>query len=213
MPGVTISAGYGAGGSIVAPAVAKRLGLPLLDRAISSRVAAQLHVSVQEAVGGEVRRSLADKFLAVLSPLAGGVLCAGTDAAPPAAAVPPPDDAVFFREQAEAIMVAALKTGAVVLGRAGAAAFGDKPDVLRVRLFGPPEARIVQASRIENIDLPTARSRLPEVDRARAQYVRRLYGVSIDDPALFQLQIDSTMLPLDACAEVIVTAYRALPQR
>ena len=42
MPGVTISAGYGAGGSVVAPHVARLLGLPLLDRAISSRVAAQL---------------------------------------------------------------------------------------------------------------------------------------------------------------------------
>ena len=47
MPGVTISAGYGAGGSVVAPHVAKLLGLPLLDRAISSRVAAQLRVSVK----------------------------------------------------------------------------------------------------------------------------------------------------------------------
>jgi hypothetical protein len=58
MPGVTISAGYGAGGSVVAPHVARLLDLPLLDRAISSRVAAQLHVSVQEAEGGAVRRSL-----------------------------------------------------------------------------------------------------------------------------------------------------------
>jgi hypothetical protein len=50
----------------------------------------------------------------------------------------------------------------------------------------------------------------PEVDRARAQYVRRLYGVSIDDPGLFDLQIDSTDLLLGACADLIVSAYRAL---
>jgi len=65
MPGVTISASYGAGGSVIAPAVAEQLNLPLLDRAISSLVAAQLHVSVQEAEGGEMRRSLVEKFLAV----------------------------------------------------------------------------------------------------------------------------------------------------
>jgi hypothetical protein len=53
-----------------------------------------------------------------------------------------------------------------------------------------------------------ARRRLPEVDRARAQYVRRLYRADIDDPELFHLQIDSTVVPLEACAEVIVTAYR-----
>jgi cytidylate kinase len=209
MPGVTISAGYGAGGSVVAPEVAKRLGLPLLDRAISSRVAAQLRVSVQEAEGGEVRRPLVGRFLSVLTPLAGGVLGAGTDCAPPEA-IPPPDDAALFREQAEAIMTKALIAGAVILGRAGAAAFHDQPDVLRVRLFGPPEARVAQASRIENVDAPTARRRLPEVDRTRAQYVRRLYCVSIDDPGLFHLQIDSTALSLDACADLIATAYTAL---
>jgi cytidylate kinase len=212
MPGVTISAGYGAGGSIIAPEVAGRLGLPLLDRAISSHVAAQLHVSVPEAEGGEVRRSLADRFLGVLAPLAGGVLCAGTDAAPPEA-LPPPDDAALFREQAEAIMTGALKDGAVILGRAGGAAFHERPDVLCVRLFGPEEARVAQAARIENVDESTARQRLPEVDRARAQYVRRLYAADIDDPAFYRLQIDSTALPLDACASIITAAYTALTGR
>jgi hypothetical protein len=210
MPGVTISAGYGAGGSVVAPGVAARLGLPVLDRAISSRVAALLQVTVPEAVGGEIQRLLVDRLLGIFTPLAGGLLCAGTDAAPPEAAVPPPDDAALFREHAEAIMSEALATGAVILGRAGAAAFRGRPDVLRVRLFGPPEARMVQASRIEHVDLLAARQLLPEVDRARAQYVRRLYGVSIDDPDLFDLQIDSTALPLDACADIIVSAYRTL---
>jgi cytidylate kinase len=209
MHGVTISAGYGAGGSIVAPQVARLLGLPMLDRAISSHVAAQLQVSVQEAEGGVIRRSLPDRFLAVLAPLAGGALGAGTDCAPPGA-VPPPDDADFFREQADLIMRTALETGAVILGRGGGAAFRHEPGVLRVRLFGPPQARIAQAARIEDVDAGTARKRLPEVDRARAQYVRRLYFTDIDDPALYQLQVDSTALPLDACASLIAAAYQAL---
>jgi cytidylate kinase len=211
MPGVTISAGYGAGGSMIAPEVARQLGLPLLDRAISSHVAAQLRVSVPEAEGGVIKRSGPGRFLAVLAPLAGGVLGAGTDCAPPEA-FPPPDDAAPFREQAEAIMRKALVTGAVILGRAGGAAFRDEPGVLRVRLFGPEEARIAQAARIEDVDAATARQRLPEVDRARAQYVQRLYGVDIDDPDLYHLQIDSTVVPVDACADLIVAAYRRCAQ-
>jgi cytidylate kinase len=99
-------------------------------------------------------------------------------------------------------------TGAVILGRAGGAAFRDEPGVLRVRLFGPEEARIAQAARIEDVDAGTARQRLPEVDRARAQYVQRLYGVGIDDPDLYHLQIDSTVVPVDACADLIAAAYR-----
>jgi cytidylate kinase len=208
MPGVTISAGYGAGGSMIAPALAERLGLPMLDRAISSHVAAQLRVSVEEAQGGVIKRSAAGRFLAVLAPLAGGVLGAGTDCAPPEAVLPL-DEAGIFREQAEAIMRQALVTGAVILGRAGGTAFRHESGVLRVRLFGPPEARIVQAARIEVVDEDTARQRLPEVDRARAQYVRRLYGSDIDDPELYHLQIDSTVLSLETCVDIIANAYRS----
>jgi cytidylate kinase len=211
MPGITISAGYGAGGSIVAPRVAQLLQLPLLDRAISARVAAQLHVSVPEAEGGAIRRSLTERFFSALAPMTADVLAVGTDAAPRDLAEPP-DEAAQFRAQAEAIMRAALASGAVILGRAGAAAFQDEPGVLRVRLFGAADARIAQAIRVGDVDQATARQRLAEVDRARAQYVRRLYRVGIDDPGLFHLHIDSTVLPLEACAGLIAAAFRALPQ-
>src|SRR6185437_12547781 len=173
MPGVTISAAYGAGGSIIAPEVARQLGFQLLDRAISSHVAAKLQVSVSEAEGAMIRRPLVDRFLSVLAPLAGGVLGAGTDGTPHDV-TPPPDEAAFCEE----------------------------PGVLRVRLFGPAEARIAQAARIEDVDVATARQRLPHVDRARAQYVRRLYCVNIDDPEFYQLQVDSTAMPLQACADL-----------
>jgi cytidylate kinase len=211
MPGVTISASYGAGGSIIAPRVAERLGLQFLDRAISSAVAKRLQVSLPEAEGGAVSRSRADRFLGLLAPLAGGALGAGTDAAPPNA-VPPPDDASLFREQAEAIMREAMANGAVILGRGGAAALRARGDVLRVRLFGSPDACVAQAARIEDIDLNTARRRQREVDAARAKYVRRLYSVDIDDPAPFIVQLDSTALSPDASVDVIVTAYERFSQ-
>jgi cytidylate kinase len=209
MPAVTISAGYGTGGSVVAQLVADSLGLPLLDRAISADVAAQLQVTVPEAEGASFSRSLTDRFFGLLTPLASGVLGAGTDAAPAEAATAP-TDADLFRERAEQIMRDALTTGAVILGRAGGAAFRNEPGVLRARLFGPKPARIAHASRTQNIDLATAEKRLAQVDATRAQYVRRLYGVDIDDPALYHLQIDGTVLPETACAELIVVAYATL---
>jgi cytidylate kinase len=210
MPGVTISAGYGAGGSVIAPQVAQQLAFPLLDRAISSHVAEQLQVSVPEAESGAIRRSPAHRFLAILAPLAEGVRTAGSDTKAPWT-TSPPDEAPLFRAQAETVMRGALASGAVILGRAGGAAFCREAGVLRVRLFGPADARVAQAARIEGIDEQVARRRLPEVDRARAQYVRRLYGADIDDPVLYHLQLDSTALPPEACAALIVAAYRALP--
>ncbi len=210
MPGITITANYGAGGRYVVPAVASALGLPMLDRAISSEVAAALHVSVQEAEGGRLKRSLVDRFLGALAPLSGGVLGAGTDAAPPEA-YPAFDDAELFRDQAEKIMRDALAAGAVIHGRAGAAAFQHEPGVLHVHLSGAVEARIAQGAAIENVSLEQARQAQPEVDRARAHYVRRLYNRDIDDPALYDLMLDSTRIPLDTCVELILNAYRSLP--
>ena len=43
MATVTVAATYGAGGSVIAPAVAKRLGLPFIDRAIPVAVAEEIH--------------------------------------------------------------------------------------------------------------------------------------------------------------------------
>ena len=210
MPGVTISAAYGCGGAVVAPEVARRLGFPLLDRAISSTIASQLHVSVPEAEGGEEKRSLAGRFFSILTPLAGGVLGAGTDAAPPEGDLRLEDDVNPFRTQAERIMNDAVRTGAVILGRGATAALCDHSDVLRVRLFGDVQRRIVQGAQVEGVDVATARARQPEVDAARRQYFRKLYHDDIDQVPYFHVQLDSTRLPLSVCADLIVTAYHAL---
>src|SRR3984885_12757863 len=123
MPGVTISAGYGAGGSVVPPRVASLLGLPLLARAISSRVPAQLQVSAKEAEGGAARRSLPDRFISALVPLAAGVIATHTDTLP-RDLIAPPGDGALFREQADAIIRAALVSGAVILLGGGAGGGG-----------------------------------------------------------------------------------------
>jgi cytidylate kinase len=203
---VTISAGYGAGGSVVARAVADRLGFRLLDRAISSRVADELHVTVEEATDATVRRSFAERFFGVLAPLAGGVV---GDPDGVLEAAMPAQEADLFRERAEAIMRSALPEGAVILGRAGAAALHGEAGVLCVRLFGAEAKRAAQAARFEGVDVKTAARRLPEVDAARAAYVRRLYGCDIDDPALYDVQLDSTRIPLETCAELVCRAYAA----
>lgn len=209
MPGVTITAGYGAGGSVIAPAVADELGVVLLDRAISVAVADRLQVSVQEARVGESKRSFSDRFFGLLSPLSGGVLGAGTDAAP-AEDGPIPDQHEDFRVQSESIMRAALVDGAVILGRGGTAAFRAEPGVLRVRLFGPVEARVARAAARQNEPLDVVRKRLRQVDDARDHYIWRLYKVNASDPALYHLQIDTTVLAFADCATIICTAYRSM---
>ncbi|MCW2621655.1 MAG: uncharacterized protein JWL64_1257 [Frankiales bacterium] len=208
MQGVTISASYGAGGSVIAPLLAERLGFPLLDRAMSASVAAQLNVTVPEAEKGVIRRSIVERLFGVHNAMDHiGVAFDTSSGIVTSVRV---DDTAQFRDKSEALMRAALDTGAVVLGRAGSAAFRDTPGVLRVRLYGPRDRRITQAARLEGIPVATAAARIGDVDQSRAAYVRRLYGVDIHDAGLYQLQIDSTALPHEACVDLIVRAYEAL---
>lgn len=200
-PVVTLSASYGAGGSVVGPAVARALGVPFLDRAISSRVAEELDVSEAEVEAGEVRRSWLERMAFSMSPLAGEV-GAGL-------AVLPLNDEQQLRETGERVLREAVRDGGVVLGRAGAWALAGLPGVLRVRLYGDPERRIAQAVHLEGVAEETARRRQKQVDRARADYARRLYGARVDEPGVYDVHVDSTKLPLDRVTALVVAAATA----
>lgn len=200
---VTLSAQYGCAGSQVGPAVAERLRLPFLDRAVSSAVAEQLQVSVEEAEQGGRRRSWFERLAFTMSPFASEVVAAT------GGPVDPLDDG-DFRRTAEQVLHDATRDGAVVLGRAGAWALAGRPGVLRVRLYGAEQRRLAQAQRVEGVDEQTARHRMAQVDAARAEYVRGLYGVEVDDPAAYDLQVDSTVLPLAAVVELVVVAATAV---
>jgi cytidylate kinase len=199
---VTISASFGAGGSRVGPAVADRLGVELLDRAIPTRVAERLAVPLDDALAhdeslGDAIGRLASSF-ALLPELAGAMVQAGVLAG---------ED---YRRETERIIVehAGAGTGAVVLGRAGAIVLRDHPDALHVRLDGPRDRRIEQAMRLRGLEHADADRLLRDSDRAREAYVRHFYGADARDPSLYHLVIDSTALPLGTVADLIVAAAR-----
>jgi len=200
---VTISAAYGAGGSRVGPAVAERLDLPFVDRAIPTGVAERLALPLREAVA---RDESVGHWLtrALLSFGQVGPVLAGASP-PPAELVT--DDA--FRAATEQVLHELAVQGAVVLGRAGALVLGDVPGALHVRLTGPRDARIAQGAELEHLDLEAAARHLEESDRAREAYVRHFYRCDPKDAAHYHLVIDSTALALDACVALIADAALA----
>jgi cytidylate kinase len=111
-----------------------------------------------------------------------------------------------YRSETEEFLARATVRGGVVLGRGGAAALRAVPGALHVRLTGSREGRVHQAMRLEGIDRRTAERRRKVNDRARMGYVRREYGVDGENPDLYHLQIDSTVLDFDTCVDLIVAA-------
>jgi cytidylate kinase len=201
---VTLSASYGAGGSEVGPQVAERLGIEFVDRAIPTDVAERLAVPLREAV--ERDEAIGGWFArALLSFGQVGPVLAG--AAPPPGSVLNPD--AFCQATEQVLRERSAGEGAVILGRAGAVVLRDVPGALHVRLTGPRDARIEQGMLIEGVDRATAERHADETDRARETYVRHFYRVDAHDPALYHLVIDSTAIPLEACADIVIEAARA----
>ena len=199
-PLVTISASYGAGGSQIGPAVAQRLGVDFLDRAIPTSVADRLQVPLDDALAhdeslGDAIGRLASSF-ALLPELAGAMVQAGVLAG---------ED---YRRETERLIKEHAKAGAVILGRAGAVILRDHPDALHVRLDGPPERRIAQAVEIEGLSPNDAERLRKDGDRAREAYVRHFYGRDARDPSLYHLVIDSTRLAEETIVELLVAATR-----
>lgn len=204
---VALSASYGAGGGRIGPALAQRLGVPFVDRAIPTAVAEELSVSLDDAVAHDEQS--APSFI---ERMLGGFL--GSDTGAP---TPLPAQAMSgedFRRATEEVLCRQADTGeGVILGRGGAVVLRDHPRALRVRLDGPVELRVRQAVRLQGVDLETARRTARRLDRAHAAYLKQFYGVDVDDPTLYHLRIDSTAMPLDTCVELIVVAASALTPR
>jgi len=199
---ITVSAAYGAGGSVVAPALADRLGLPFLQRVTTS----EGHIAEpgpcdEQLSAEEVKVTPVHRLLAHFTQ----AMPTGPTQSPPSTHYQDED----LRGHGEAGIHRLLAGGGgVILGRAGAVVLG-KGRGFHVRLDGPADRRVVQGAAIEGISEEQARERLCAADKARTAYVRRLYRCDPADVSLYHLVIDSTAMPLDTVIELIVTAARA----
>jgi cytidylate kinase len=201
---VTISASYGAGGTVVAPAVAARLQLPYLEHLVSPRVARQASATEPGRDDAGRPEGVTRRLVAALAALP-AVFGTG---------LPVPVERVSDEEQVRddietSIRTVAETSGGVLLGRGATLVLADTPGVFHVRLDGPPDRRVRQAMTVSGVDEAEARKRQHEIDRARVAYLRRFYDTDGNDPRLYHLVIDSTAVSLATCEDLIVTAATA----
>src|SRR6202521_5461842 len=146
---VTIAATYGCGGSIIAPAVAKKLALPFVDRAIPPTLAARIHEPLVAALADDAEETSAAGRL-LNSALGHTGLFAGVPRTFEELGVSPD-----VAQTEDAIRHTVNAGGAVILGRGGVFVLKGRPDVLHVRLDAPVEARRRGAMERDGLDYKT----------------------------------------------------------
>ncbi len=201
---VTVSASYGAGGSVVGPALAERLGVPFYDRLLHGP---ETHNAEQilERLSEEERRQRAPATLVSnlghMSALFGFSTQAVADLDPRAR----------IREEVDANVrrIARGLTGGVILGRSAAVVLGKNATAFHVRLDGPPDRRLAQGMLIEGVSEDVARAHQTDADRAWTTFAKRVFGRDPTDAPLYHLILDSTVVPLPACVTLIADAAAA----
>lgn len=201
---VTLAALYGAGGSVIGPRVAERLGVPFLDRAIPAAVAQR--AGLTETAVAEVDDEPRSRWNHLLDALG--------RASPPTGASGQDEQRDLedrkLHAEIERFLADASRSGGVVLGRGGAVVLASVPGALHAYLGGRRDRRIARVMDLQQIDRPTAARRVDEHDRARRDYVRSAYGIDGDDPALFHLMIDAISLGVDVSVGLILSASEAV---
>jgi cytidylate kinase len=195
---VTISSSYGAGGSVVAPALAETLGVPFLDRVVPARLASGEPLPAGEEAAVEERTSSLLERIDAFGP--------GAPPSPQPTAPGASDEELRNETEARVRAFVAEHGAGVILGWGATVLL---PEAFHVRLGGSAERRVEQAMRIEGIDRAEAERRQADTDRVRGQYLRRVHGKDWNNIDLYHLSLDTTCMTLDEATALVAMAAKA----
>jgi len=227
---VTLSRQLGAGGYRVASGLAKALGLRIVDRETIDQAALEAGVPkvALHELGYEGRRGLMQRILdalrtspaipstiemerresdALLTVAPRGIF---TPAKPLLSAAM--ED--YVRIVGMVILNIAKEGDVLIIGRASQVLLRDNPEALHIRVVAPLSDRVEKFMGLEKLTQREARQRLLASDRARAEYLRRYYGVNWSDPQLYDIVINTGHISIDTAVQLaaVAQAQRLIPQ-
>jgi len=191
-PVVTLSRDYGSGGREIAQELAKHLAVPVYDKelmdAVVERSGADPHLLTQL---DEKTRGFWDTW--IVSMLSGENVLNDN-----------------YRRHLVKVVLGIFNTGngGVIIGR-GAHLILAQQNVFRVRLIASPETCTERVSHKRQISRAEARKEVARVNEGRAQFVWDVFKRRINEPATYDLTINTDHLSkYEEVAEIIIFAMQ-----
>jgi cytidylate kinase len=192
---ICISHATGAGGTAIGRAVAERLGFRFADEEVISEAAEWAEIDPALVADAERRKPLVSRLL--------GGFGSGPERTPSgevARMVPAEAD---LRSLIRVVLRSFADRGSVVLvSHAASYALADR-GVLRVLVTASPETR---ARRVEEAGSDDGARQIKREDEARADYLKRFYGVEQELPFHYDLVINTDVLGTEEAAALIAAA-------
>ncbi|HEV2416718.1 MAG TPA: cytidylate kinase-like family protein [Terriglobia bacterium] len=175
---------YGSGGAAIAGKLAERLGWKLWDQALTGEIASALHVDADAVQHREERCDtlfyrLAKVFMR--GSFERGLPVTGLERF----------DADRLVEMMQELMEKAVSEGdCVIVGRGSPYFLRHRPDVLSVFIFAPLEEKIRRVKALGKSDAEAVEL-ITSIDRDRATFVKKYYGMDWPTRSLYHLMINS----------------------
>ncbi len=100
----------------------------------------------------------------------------------------------------------ASRGNTVIVGRGGQAILKHKVGVLHVRVIAPQAIRVQRVMNSEGLTQEDALKIIEENDKAASEYLQRFYGIDWDDPANYDMVLNTAKLDLSTAALMIASA-------
>jgi hypothetical protein len=199
---ICISHATGARGVEVGRVVAERLGFRYADEEVIAEAAEWADVSPELVADAERRRSLAGRLLGQVADQSTPLRLTAGD---PVRWLPTEAD---LRELITNVLHSIAAEGDVVIVAHAASFALAGQNVVRVLVTGSPRARAQRVAADRGVDERTAERVIRDEDGARADYLKRFYGIDREQPTHFDVVVNTDVLTPDAAAAAVVAAAR-----
>jgi cytidylate kinase len=201
---ICISRSPGAGGEAVGQMVSKELGYRYVDEEIVSSAAAKLNVPVDLVADVESRKPLLGRLLRqVATDMANASMISGISP-PREVTVDESDDHRELIRQA--IYETAEKGRVVIVAHAASQLLAGRRGVLRILVTASPDTRVGRLTEDGQLGESAAKKLVAQGDLARADYLKRFYGIKRELPTHYDLVVNTDVVGLDEAAQIVLTA-------
>jgi cytidylate kinase len=202
---VTIQGQLGSGATEVGKQVAEKLQADYVDREIIAEVAARLHRQEQEVIAKEILpSSLLGRIAEALGHSYG--FGEGFEGAYLPISEMPLDDARYLQALKSVVRELARRQPLVIRGRGSQFILKDSPGALHVLVVAPLEVRVKRLMQDRKLDQETAKLEIARSDKSLREFIKRYFKAELEDPAYYDLIINTERFSFQAAASIVVDA-------
>jgi cytidylate kinase len=198
---ITIARGFGSGGRTIGKMLAKRLDIHYYDGELLRLASEESGINIElfGKADEQVKTNLFKRYNRIYD-----------------FKLLPPDSSEYtstdnlFNYQAKIIRTIADSQDSVIIGRCSDYVLRDHPNVIRLLIYADRSTCVKNVTDLYGVLPKEADSRIDELDRARAAYYKYHTGKTWDDPANYDLCINTTKYGFETTVEIILAYMRTL---